>query len=216
MKKNFLTIAAALGLTVALSGSAKAIPSLQVFIPGATYDVATETWVTTESNFTVWIVASEPVYGVSITASLGGADPYGGLITMGGTSYSGADFTSGLHPDLPPHGIFPTDWVDYGIGDLTTMTANTIADFNDGYEHGVTPLNHTGQIYMVDISITGFSEVHFDAWGYVDRGQQTDPLFVKAPFSHDGGTAVPEPATALLFALGAAGMGLRRKLRTKK
>ncbi|HSG98602.1 MAG TPA: choice-of-anchor N protein, partial [candidate division Zixibacteria bacterium] len=200
----------ALLATIVAASDAYAIPALQVYIPGATYDVATETWIVGGSDFTVWVVAAEPMYNVSLTVSLGpDEDPFAGSVDVGGTVYTGADFTNGAHPLLAPHGIFPTDYVDHAIGNLTAGT-DPIADFTNGYVHGVTPLNKLGTIAMIDISITGFQTVHFDAWGYNASGQ-----FKFAPFSHDGGTAIPEPTTALLFALGAAGVGASRFRRKK-
>lgn len=197
---------------LSLSGGAFAIPSLQVYIPGGSYDVATETWVTNASSFTVWVVASEPMTGVQLTASIGdGEDPFGGSLDIGGTSYTGSDFTFGHHPTLPDHGVFPAHWVDHSVGDMTTMTANTIADFNEFFEEGVTPLNSSGQIMLFNIAVSGFRQVHFDAWGFTSTG-----AFRKAPFSHDGGAAVPEPGTLALFGLGVGAVGWRRRRKSRK
>ena len=64
---------------------------------------------------------------------------------------------------------------------------------------------------MFNIAVSGYNQVHFDAWGYNSRQQ-----FVKAPFSHDGGAAVPEPATLLLFGLGTGVAGLHRRRKTRR
>ncbi|MBN4076375.1 choice-of-anchor N protein [Gemmatimonas aurantiaca] len=205
--KGLATLAAAFVLT----GTAQALPSLQIYIPGSTYDAVTETWITTATSFEVWVIASEPMYGVQLTASLGAdEDPYAGTLDIGGASYSGADFTNGAHDLLAPHGVFPSDWVNHAVGDMTTMTANTITNFDPDYDDGVTPFTQTGQIMVFNVTMTGFRNVHFDAWGYDGRD-----MFNFAPFSHDAGSAVPEPATALLLTLGAAGMGVVRKFRKK-
>ncbi len=206
-----IALAAAAFVLVASSG-ARAIPSLQVYVPGGTYDVTTETWTTTSSSFTVWVVASEPMTGVTLAASIGNAAPSSGSLDIGAATYSGSDFTSGHHPLLPDHGIFPTNWVEHSVGDMTTMSSNSITDFNDSYVEGVTPLSSSGQVMMFNIEVTGFEQVHFDAFGYNSRGQ-----FRKAPFSHDaGGTPVPEPATLLLFGIGASAIGLHRRRKARK
>src|SRR5438093_150218 len=49
--------ASVLALSVALgAGNAHAIPELQIYIDGAMYDTNTETWVTTQPDFDLWIV----------------------------------------------------------------------------------------------------------------------------------------------------------------
>ena len=58
-----------LALTLLLAGatSSSAIPVLQLYIEGATYDSADETWVSTSNSFNLWVIGLSPVGGVKIS-----------------------------------------------------------------------------------------------------------------------------------------------------
>ena len=64
---------------------------------------------------------------------------------------------------------------------------------------------------MFSIQVTGTVAVHFDA--YTTDNDANITYF--APFSHDAQTAIPEPATVILFGLGLSGVAAMRSRRRK-
>ena len=65
--------ALAAAFLLALAANAQAIPVLQIYVEGATYDTHSETWVTSVSDFKLWIVgdvdAHGPIQNVTLVAS---------------------------------------------------------------------------------------------------------------------------------------------------
>lgn len=79
----------ALALTVLLcltASPALAVPTLQLYIEGSTYDATTESWVFTGDQFKVWVLGSSgPIYDVKLTVAFpAGLDP--GNILMAPTT----------------------------------------------------------------------------------------------------------------------------------
>lgn len=218
-----------------ISTSAFAFPSLQLYIPGGTYDATegVETWIAPSAGtFEVWVLASdisaESIYNIHLTAALTpDADASAGSLEITSldngsvNTYTGSNFIDGTPPEsdpdnqLPGHGIFPTWYVDQLV---TAQTSTNSADWENVWDMPSSmpdfPEDEAkmGQIFRFSI-VSTYDYVHFDAYGYLaDR-------FTKAPFSHDaesGPSEVPEPATMLLFSLGLAGAGISRKFRSKK
>ena len=96
--------------------------------------------------------------------------------------------------DLPSHGIFGpgTSFLEWALGDMT-LDDSPCGDFIDSFP---TTLDKDCTISVYTVTVSGYTSVHFDAYGEVG-GKPT-----KAPFSHDA-AFVPEPSAALLFGLGA-------------
>ena len=206
MNKRFRGIVAGLAVLLFAAG-AHAVPVLQIYIEGATYDTNTETWTTSDTEFDLWVIgdvdAHGPILGVKLTASFFGVS---GTMTLTPTTTSAitdpstpaapSEFATGTgsHSVLPDHGIFndPTlgGWTDYSVGDLSLLDS-PIADFN-GSEVFPTSFPDNGQVNVYQVVIEGWTKVHFDAYGETINSSNGKKSFWKSPFSHDGTVPVEE------------------------
>lgn len=202
-----------IGAVLLGTAPASAIPSLQLYIEGSSYDATTQTWTTSASDFDIWVIADGsklPITDVILTAAVDSAemgsilltptttslvsDPSSpGAPTGGGLSADGAIPQFGNGSDVPSHGAFGTgtSFYEWGLGDMGSADS-PCGDFIDSFP---TTLNKTCQINVYHVQISGYTNVHFDAFG-LDGTKG-----VKAPFSHDA-ALTPEPGAALLFGLG--------------
>lgn len=216
--KKLLLLGSALFLLVLTSQAAFAIPALQIYIPDATWDASTQTWVTGESDFELWVIAantdSKPIYNLTLCVALMGETPTPGALTIDGTDYD--SFVYGTPPswggsagDYPPHSIYPTNYVEMSVADLVDTYPETVHNMQPGQFDDMAP----GKIFKFDVSTT-YDMLHFDAYGFHN---DYDGHFKFVPNSHDGEKGripppnIPEPSTLLLFgsALVAAG-GIKR------
>jgi len=217
MKKVLFLIVAVL----LVSSSAIAVPSLQLYIddPDAWYDYGTDTWMTSSSDFDLWVIASGldktnngTIHHISLVAALGhGIDPSSGSLFItpeGGSAieYTGGDFTMGT-PPIPAHGIYPTYYHDLWVADRTPEDESLWEEVQDWIPGGDGGSNLYGYVYKFGVSTT-FDAVHFDAYGFYDRNKT-----VFAPFSHDAEYAIPEPTSMALFGIGLLGGMVYRRFR---
>jgi hypothetical protein len=219
-----------LGLTILFASPVSAIPNLQLYIEGATYDSETETWVATGTDTVrLWCIGATGDVGsilnvrlavayipdngaVTVNLTPTQADGDGSYMGVNDPSTPGAPTSLGTHTDgapqltdgsyLPDHGIYNQEGVEWQEFGLGdfTLTDSNIGDFIGAFP---TELNKDGQINVYEVSISGVDAVHFDLYDTVEGANHA----IFAPFSHDAGGGgdippVPEPGTVALIGLG--------------
>lgn len=175
MKLNLLKIiiiAVFFSITGIVGGrSALAVPNLQVYIPGATYntDEDVQTWITTSSSFDLWVIGaldkrtsrfreSDGTYTENIIRNVTLAVAFtgvGGTITFtpkttgltpdpSTPSDPGvAVWGSGINQPLKTHSIYPATWANYSLGDFT-LQDSPVGDFANsgtGYAFPTYPID---------------------------------------------------------------------------
>lgn len=232
MKTKVLVLAACL---LAVGTRAQAIPILQTYVDDATYDSITQTWVSTSSSLTIWVVgnvgARGPIVDVHIAAAyywgevgslnlsaLGDAaapvwDPYKPDGSTVIADVDGARPVMQSGDDLPSHGVYGAGraFKQWYLGDFTS-TDDAIQDYTD-----VPTGSGWGQINKYTVDITGYTSVHFDVYNHVENRIRSS----FNPFSHDGEVdipEVPEPTSlaTITIALGLAGASGLRGIRRRK
>ena len=211
--------------------AASAVPTLQLYIDGATYDTVSQTWVTTATSFDLWVLGVSPVDNVKLSVAFKTGET--GTITFTPTTAgdfdgnAGDDDTStpaapvfiqtsadgavpvqGDGTPLPTHGIFGpgTSFLEYNLGNFT-LSDSPIGD----YQGLPSTFDAVGQINVYTVTITGYdSGVHFDTYDHTFTGKDGAQVkYVFAPFSHDA--EVPEPSALLLLGVGGLALAALRR-----
>jgi hypothetical protein len=191
--RGFAKQAGLLALLCALAAPlpAKAVALLQIYLEGATYDAASESWVVSGAGSArLWAIGNvagpggkgtiknvrlavsyAAAEGVAITltpSTTGGYEGFFDPSTSPAAAYL-QTVTDGSRPllsdgaPLPGHGSFGEGiyWQEFGLGDFS-LTDSPMADFI--YQVPDAPLVAGGQISVYEISATGVDELHFDLY----------------------------------------------------
>jgi len=212
---------------------AQAVPSLQLYAESGTYDFVTETWITNDNPFTLYVAGAKSPSNISLISdvTLSVAVPTADYNTSGSITIQGApgepanvlaineilgsgglapDGSPGTPPGLPTHGIYPAFFWSIDLPDLLVDTAGeTVMDYQPGGSGSV-----TGDIQFYIVTISGFPMVHFDLQGVIHKSNGKTQN-VKAPFSHDAEfnspPQIPAPPALLLAIVGVVGVTRLRK-----
>ena len=226
---------------LALARPAQAVPVLQLYIEGATYDAATESWqsaIPANGVIRLWAIGNVTGEGgkgeisnVKLAIAYGsGATPsftltpsttggYGGFTdpstpsnpTLIQTRTDGSIPQLSGGQDLPSHG-------EYGPGTSWQEFALgnfTLSDSPTGdfiSSFPTSPSAGGSQINVYEITVTGTDFVHFDLYDGIQSGSKARAVF--APFSHDAGSGgqVPEGgSTVIMLSLALLGFGGLRR-----
>lgn len=218
--------------------SAVAIPSLQLDISDGEYDYVTDTVVATTSSFSLYALI-DPVFvddgnggylNTEFYLTMAVAPQVASDIDLGSFSVDGEiyevtydmDYSSVQdNPDLAPHGIYDTYYLELPFTVATKMFTSIDAynvEPEDNVSDEEVDLELAGNtLYQVPflVDVSGLDPeyvIHFDLYTYVG-----DKKYF-APFSHDaesgsGPAPVPEPSTLLLLGSGIVGFALYRRKR---
>lgn len=235
---------------LSLTTSAWAVPNLQIYIPGAEYVVGTddegnttETWVINSYNYELWVIgANLPIYDVKLALAVS-TNENGTIVIDSETLDETYDhfFDNGIPTmgdgitKLPSHGVFPTSYYEYFIGDfcigmnkdnkeLYEKVYNYVPDPDevpslwDEYGNPAYGWGY-GEVKKFKISVEsveGYNWVDIVAYDHIYKSnEKTRCCFT--PFSHDGGwSPIPEPATMFLVGTGLISLGWVARRKCKK
>lgn len=193
MAAKWQKVLGAIGLSALVAVQAHAIPVLQIYLEGATYDAASESWLANFSAggtlrlWTIGDVSSKgTIYDVKLAVAYDADDSPTITLTPATTGGYGGftdpslpiapaylrTVTDGSSPklydgsSLPSHGEYGSGvaWQEFALGDFT-LKDSPMADFITSFP-SATSSHDTGQINVYDITVTGTDFVHFDLYDH--------------------------------------------------
>ncbi|HHT9124506.1 MAG TPA: choice-of-anchor N protein [Candidatus Brocadiia bacterium] len=209
VRKIIISLCLFVAVTLQWITNASAVPDLQLYTPGGTYDTVSDTWVytfTPGNPFTLQVISANHNHpqpgdtGVFVSVALTGFGefdtlPAGNIINFAGTDYTASAFTWGKPDDFPDHGIFDAHYLQVNVGSFSNVPGS-VCNTEPGFEGDCT---WYGEAKNFSVTMYGSTAVHFDAYTLDHDGDWEE----KAPLSHDAeGTPVPEPTTIALLSMG--------------
>ena len=224
------------------TASALAVPSLQLYMPDATYyDVnpwfpsTGESWITTSNPFELQVVGATTPSWVHLIDNIylhiallkdeyelykSSGNPFITIsdidpnINFEAVLYAG-DFSSYGKPDgIAPHGIYPTYYTSIKLPDLLVGSAGeTVYDYNKDFD----PANPGAS--GCDIGDIQYYRISYDPrftfihFDLTGIAHNGNSKNVFAPYSHDADAVIPEPGTLILIGSGLIGIAGYSKFR---
>lgn len=240
-KSRYSSLLLAIFFLATLSGTAMAVPTLQLDIGGGVYNTALQDVVATTNPFTLYSlltpdsdssILNSYILSIAVTPKVADPATLGSFTISGpGTFTSPVQVTGGMTYGTPPivavdsggdlagHGVFPTYFLEIPFQFVASKTAPT---YNTQDNPGGPDLLNSGatfyQDWVIDSSLGAGYFLHFDLYQLgtnLNNGKFGIVEF--APFSHDASTSlVPEAGALFLFGTGLIGLvGYRRVRRMR-
>ncbi|MFA4947332.1 MAG: choice-of-anchor N protein [Candidatus Krumholzibacteriia bacterium] len=237
--KRITTLAVMSIFLLIMAGNALAVPRLQTYIVGSTYErfyqQESDSWITHSNNFDLKVVGYwNPASGGGSSSLLGhgqSSRPYDFMDTylmvstpigQSGTVWiNGVEMTefegywsvlpNVLDPNPSLRNHMPAGMGRYNFQSIGRIDNDEIKAYD--YSSGAMSNPGWGDEILLDIVVSGYSWAHFDAAGVNSKGRTyTNPYSHDASYYSDN-KAIPEPGTLSLLGLGLLGMIpiLRRK-----
>lgn len=140
---------------------------------------------------------------------------------IGASGYSTINNPTFLPDGLNLNNHYPlkddvSDFIIFDLFDFGNVESN-LYDYNADNGGSITQTSQSGEQKEYQVTVSGFTWVHFDAYGLVtdQQGRRLVATWENNPGSHDATFAVPEPSTLLLLGPGLLAFILFRRKSSK-